>query len=114
VKHLPSILCLVAVIALAPSCGAPKATVVREPPKKNSPAASRETSVTPALPGQTKGRNEDMPRTPDMLNQLPDERDFQPTNPSASKNASSDGAVVAKPPGSAPPRKEREKTPPES
>jgi len=117
VKHLPSILCLAAVIALEPSCRVPRAIIVQLPLKKNSQETSQETTATQPLPGQTtgrqtKGRNDDMPRTPDMLNQLPDERDFQPTNPSASKNAPSDGAVVAKPPSSTPPRKEREKTTP--
>lgn len=64
----------------------------------------QETTGAPSLPG----RNGDMPRVPDMLNQLPDERDFQPTNPSVTNNASSDGAVVAKPPSSTPPRNKGE------
>ena len=118
VKQFQQILRLLAVIACVSGCRVPKAIVVQEPSQRNIPAnlrttAENGTASTTELPGKTKGRNEDAPRTPDMLNQLPEERDFQPTNPSAAHNAYTDGAVVAKPPSSTPPHDNPPKNPPQ-
>ncbi len=102
VKRISSILRLVAVIFLASSCAAPKADLARKPNKKDSQGVQSGTA-NHAPEALTKDRNEEAPRVPDMLNQLPDERDFQPTNPSAAQDKSSGGTVVAKPPAATPP-----------
>ena len=82
-------LALIGVLSCS-SCLGPRVAKVKEPVKQDSVGGG---DVVQQVADEG-----DQPRVPDMMNQLPDERDFQPTNPAVATGGSQEGTMVAKPP----------------
>ena len=80
------------------ACAAPKkATIVEEPRKPDRVTAVTQEPVVP------KDNEADQLRTPDLFEKLPDNTQFQATNPNLPRTRLNDGAaVIAKPPAETP------------